>query len=437
MRILNVYHGADLVNGVDRVTLTLAQALRARGVEAHALVPLAGTLSDRLAQLSFPLACMPLGCCDSMAPSARAAFFAQCARRVDRICDLIRDERIDVVHGNTGHALDAAIAAGLCEVPFLMHVHAPIEVDYARYAPLLSLAGYGAMLEALSSKIVAVSADVARSFGEHVSRDAIEVVYNGIDIEAVASQAAPRARSVREELRIPATAPLVLGVGRISKQKDFAAFARVARIVRDRKREVRFAVAGPREEQDAVDALEREIDRLSLGDSLMLLGPRDDVPRLMAESDVVLSTAIFEGFPLTTLEAMSLGRPVVAMSCSGLRETVSNGVDGLLVPLGDDPGAAAAVLRLLDEEALARQLSTNAKSSASARFSHAAFASRFLEVATAAVRLGPSRGRAAMAAFGHALLKQIAALQDRVTAQRSGGRRTLGGIGAVRRTLGF
>ncbi len=91
--------------------------------------------------------------------------------------------------------------------------------------------------------------------------------------------------------------------------------------------------------------------------------------RLLAAADVFLLTSISEGIPLTVIEAMSAGLPVVSTAVGGVGEIVVDGESGLLAPAGDDRGLAGHVLRLGDDPELRRRLGEQGRERARARFS--------------------------------------------------------------------
>jgi glycosyltransferase involved in cell wall biosynthesis len=103
-------------------------------------------------------------------------------------------------------------------------------------------------------------------------------------------------------------------------------------------------------------AVESEIGRLGLDAFVALTGDRDDVPELLATSDVFVLSSRSEGGPISVLEAMAAGLPVVASDVGGVREQVDEGVSGLLVPAGDPAALAAALERVLGDPQLRRDL---------------------------------------------------------------------------------
>src|SRR5204863_5373655 len=100
-----------------------------------------------------------------------------------------------------------------------------------------------------------------------------------------------------------------------------------------------------------------------------LTGERDDVPQQLAGFDVFAFPSRFEGLCLAVIEAQAAGVPVVATPVGGIRDTVVEGETGLLVPVGDPAGLAAAVCRLLDDAELAARVAAEARSRVRERYS--------------------------------------------------------------------
>lgn len=331
MKILHVFHHGNLLNGVDATTLTLIRALRRHGVDTCALVPTAGDITRALDADAIPYRVSDLPCCTSPAPMAELRYFARAAERADEIEAWIRADGVDLVHLNTGHLIDGAIAAACAGVPAIWHIHAPFEVDFARYSRHMEPEGYAWLLSELGSHVLAVSDDVRASLIANISEEQVTTLYNGLDVNELDRLAAAETPDLRATLGVEPGAPLVLGVGRICAQKDFATFVHVAHGVVDAHPKACFAIAGPSEDRELSQALQSLINELTLDRRVFLLGPRSDVPRLLEQANAFLSTAVFEGQGLAALEAMARRRPVVAMACVGLRECIVSGEDGLLV----------------------------------------------------------------------------------------------------------
>ncbi|MGW1887882.1 glycosyltransferase family 4 protein [Streptomyces sp. NPDC001970] len=142
------------------------------------------------------------------------------------------------------------------------------------------------------------------------------------------------------------------------------------------------------------ERLRRRIDELGLYNSVRLMGPRSPIEPEWVKGAIAVSTSRHESFGMTLVEAMRCGLPVVSTDCDyGPREIVADGVDGLLVPVGDVGAIAAALLRLIDDEELRRRLGAAARAHAR-RFDPGPVAKQYEELFA---ELGAARGAAARA----------------------------------------
>jgi glycosyltransferase involved in cell wall biosynthesis len=114
--------------------------------------------------------------------------------------------------------------------------------------------------------------------------------------------------------------------------------------------------------------VEEELRAQGLGDRVALLGDRHDVPALLAGADVFVLASRSEGAPLSILEAMAAGLPVVASDVGGVAELVADGATGLLVPAGEPAALARALARLLDDRALRERMGAAGRARARDRF---------------------------------------------------------------------
>ena len=166
---------------------------------------------------------------------------------------------------------------------------------------------------------------------------------------------------------------IVGNVARLAPQKGHATLLEAAPRVLERHPDVRFAIAGDGE-------LRSELERAAapLGDRVAFLGARDDVPDLLASFDVFAFPSLFEGLCLAVIEAQAAGVPVVATPVGGIVENVVDGETGLLVPPRDPRALADAIVRLLDDPALARSLADRARPKVLKRYSRERMVERTL-----------------------------------------------------------
>jgi len=154
-----------------------------------------------------------------------------------------------------------------------------------------------------------------------------------------------------------ANPPLVLFASRLIRQKGVTEFVAAARIVRSRCPDVRFALVGAPDEGNADSITRRELDSWAREGVVEWWGHRRDMPGVLAQASIVaLPTRYREGLPKVLLEAAALGRPIVASDIAGCRPIVRDGLNGLRVPPQDPLSLARALLRLLEDPNLRRQM---------------------------------------------------------------------------------
>jgi glycosyltransferase involved in cell wall biosynthesis len=166
------------------------------------------------------------------------------------------------------------------------------------------------------------------------------VIHNGVDPSA----AIPRQRH-------DAGPPRIVTVGRLKAPKDPLTLVRALASLGAAPFEAVIVGDGP--DRPSVEA---ELERLGLGPVARLVGERDDVLELLGGADIFVLSSRSEGLPLSILEAMSAGLPVVASRVGGVPELVLDGETGLLVPPGEPSSLAAAIERLLVDPALRNRL---------------------------------------------------------------------------------
>jgi glycosyltransferase involved in cell wall biosynthesis len=133
-------------------------------------------------------------------------------------------------------------------------------------------------------------------------------------------------------------------VAALRPEKNHELFLRAAARVREVIPEARFLLIGDGPRRAMLETLAGE---LGLADSVLFLGTRSDIPDLLALLDVHVLTSHMEANPVSILEAMACGKPIVAPRVGSIPETVLEGQHGLLADAGDEPGLAAAVIELL------------------------------------------------------------------------------------------
>lgn len=273
---------------------------------------------------------------------------------------LLRERRPEIVHAHGSKALVltgwAAQSAG---VPAIHTAHGWSFHDH-QSAPL-RLVQVAAHRKALApaAAIVAVSAATRdKGLAAGIGRpEQYRVIYPGAELEQFALPPATRAE-VRAELGLPVEAPVVGSVMRLCDQKAPLDFVQAAALVAQSRPEARFLVVGGGPLEAAVRAA---VQAAGLGDSCLLTGPRDDVPRLLAACDIFALSSLWEGLPIVYAEASAAGLPCVGTSVDGAAEIIETGVTGLLTPPGHPQALAEGILQLLADPQTARMMGENGR----------------------------------------------------------------------------
>ena len=205
--------------------------------------------------------------------------------------------------------------------------------------------------------VVAVSTDVRRSLLEDLHLDEavaqrLVVVPNGVALPPLLP--AEARAEVRRHHDVPEQIPLILGAGRLTEQKNFAALVEAAAVLRERQRDFRILVAG---EGELRSSLQARIADLGLSERMRLLGNVTDLGDLMQAADLFVLPSLWEGLPLVLLEALAAGLPVVATRIRGVAEVIQDGVQGRLVPTRDAAALAAVLEELLENPRVRADLS--------------------------------------------------------------------------------
>jgi glycosyltransferase involved in cell wall biosynthesis len=216
----------------------------------------------------------------------------------------------------------------------------------------------------------------------------LRLVPNGVPTARAAADPA-RVAALREELRLPARAKLVLNAGRLFAQKDHATLLRAFRQVRQEQPEAVLAIAGAGDLRASLEALTQD---LGLGDSVRWLSERDDVPDLLALAELaVLSSADGEGLSNFLIEALLAGRRVVGTDVGSTADIIA-GTDGVLVPSRAPECLAEAMVRALSEGDSASAQAAR-RASAHERFGEDAYVRKSERALMEALGEAPSKDR--------------------------------------------
>lgn len=377
LEFINSFH----IGGTERQFIALVRGLAEAGHEVHV-----GCLRNR-GQFRGDLP-SELPVREYAMPSLKSV---TAARRVLELARYLRRHRIEVVHAAGLYANVVTVAAGrLAGTPVVLASVADLGQTW-----LPTLERAQRLVCRLADGVVINARAVGRRLqDEGWAPDRLHVVHNGV--EARKRPATDGGTALREELGIPAGAPLVGVVGRLSEWKGIDHFLdAAARVAREHPEVWFLVVGGPNAGGEAyAEELRRRAANLDLGERTVFTGFRTDVPEILPGLTISVQPSLSEGLSNVILESMAAGLPMVVTDVGGNPELIRDGVDGLVVPPADPPALAAAIGRLLDAPESARAMGLSAWRSASERFSLDEMVEHTLELYRRL--LGRSRRRAGL-----------------------------------------
>lgn len=323
--------------GAEQVVADLATGLTAAGHEV-AVAFLEGTDTRVPALREAGIECHRLLPRRQFAASALSDFTPSCIIRLRR---LVRDFGPDIVHAHVPRAtLWTALAKRLFRLPVpLVYTEHNVQDAYPHWARWV----YRIFLPAIDH-VVCVSEAGGHSFRARWKWDErrVSCIRNGITVGRTAASKGPEL--VRADLGCAADAPVACNVANLTSRKAHDVLIAAMSRVHQRLPAARCWVVGsPEIDHGAAELTRQCLVEHDAGEYVALLGARSDVPDLLAACDVFVLSSRQEGFPITILEAMAAGKPVVTTNVGGCAEAVADGETGVVLP-PEDPEALAEAL---------------------------------------------------------------------------------------------
>lgn len=306
------------------------------------------------------------------------------------VADLVRKEKIDLVHSHLWNADVLAIMAKFATgVPAVATMHGPYITSTTKRRAIhhLHRAIYRRLMRRMN-RIIAISNFVKQISMEDLDMgpDQIDVVYNCSD---VALYNRPRERGkIRNALGV-AESDVVFGlIGEITERKGPLEFVQAGISILREGRPVKFMLVG---DGPMRAECERLIGQAGFEDRFIFTGYRTDVPDLLAAMDVLAVTSVREGFGRTITEAMSTGLPVIAYDSGAPAEIIIDGTTGFLVPDLDVNGLSIRMHMLQEDSDLRTRLGKAGLKRAITEFDIPVFIARTERILLEAAGRSPSR----------------------------------------------
>lgn len=328
------FYPERLQSGIGRVTLNLASSMLERGVQVDMiLTKREGALVEQI-------------------PEGVRVIEGKgsVGRSLGTLYHYLRREKPDALV--TAHTHVNIVSIALCKLAFvptkvMVTIHTATSRDdesgkskRKRLNKALSKLTYP-----FADHIVAVSSPVADDLAEYLGlkRERIEVIYNPVVGQAMLD----KSKSDVEHPFFESGEQVILSVGRLTEQKDYATLLRAFQKLREHKK-AKLIILGEGEEREALEKLAQS---LGVNQALDLPGFLPNPYAFMRKADLFVSSSAWEGLPTVMIEALALGLPVVATDCpGGTREILENGKVGRLTAVADAPALATAMLESLNSQ---------------------------------------------------------------------------------------
>jgi glycosyltransferase involved in cell wall biosynthesis len=365
MKIVHVLTRGDILGGAQTHVRELSLALRSLGHEVTVITGAPGIFTQQLCQAGIP--CMQVrSLVHPLRPHRDLAALVA-------LWYVLRQLQPDVVCAHTAKAGSLGRAAArLRHVPSVFTPHGWSMVDRTSLAPNHVYRLIESVAGRLGTRVINVC-EYERALAErcHVSPPgSLDVVHNGI-----AENPLPRTRPIE------AQPPLIVMVARFAAQKDHRTL--LLALAGLQALEWRLALVGGGELQPSLIA---KIKAYGLAARVRLLPPETDVGRLLMEAQLFVLATHFEALPISILEAMRAGLPVIATDVGGIAEAVRPQETGLLASHGDIPALREALATLIQDPARRQAMGAAGRARWGAHFTATAMATKTIEVYHRALR---------------------------------------------------
>ena len=333
-KILFVIDGLEFGGG-ERVFLQLAKGLKDRFEIVVAAVP-GGEFEQSIRQLGTSFYAVDLGRRFSLKP-------------VLQIRDIILSHRVSLLHSQGVRADFFARIAG--KITGVRHIVCTIAMPVEGFdvGPLRkkTYQFFDRLTERWVARFIVVSDSLKRTLieGRGIPAQRVVRIYNGIELDQyrpVLEQV-----NVRNQWGIPQEVSLIGAIGRMVWQKGFEYLIEcIPEIVRTYP-DTKILIVG---DGPLLDGLKALSGRLGVEKNIIFTGFQSDIKEILSAFDLLVVPSLLEGFPMVTLEAMAMAKPIIATNIDGITEQITNEENGILVPPRDPDALAKAVIRVLADK---------------------------------------------------------------------------------------
>lgn len=288
-----------------------------------------------------------------------------------QLARIIKQHSIDIVHGQGARAeFYARVAVWLTgTAKYVSTIAMPVEgfdVGPVRKGVYLF---FDRLSENFVDHFIVVSESLKRAliFKRGIAYEKITKIYNGIETSYYTPDGAHAdGLKVRAELGVNDSTFVIGAIGRMVWQKGFEYLLRGVKDLLNHTGDIKLLMVGDGPLKEKFHEL---VGTLGIGDQVIFTGFRNDVREILCAIDVLVIPSLAEGFPMVTIEAMAMAKPIIATRIDGITEQISDGQEGLLVPPEDPSALAVAVSKLIGDRKLAKAMGLAARKKAESQFS--------------------------------------------------------------------
>lgn len=280
---------------------------------------------------------------------------------IRQLNNIIRQNKIDIVHSQGARAdFFTRVSGKISDSPHILcTVAMPVE---GFNVGLLKKISYR-LLEKISGRyvdrfiVVSDSLKTLLTKGRGIPLQRVVKIYNGIAVDEY--HPSMKETGLRNQWSIPSDVPLVGAIGRMVWQKGFEYLVKAVPEILQVAPEAKFLLIG---EGPLRIHLEQSVQKSNLQDTIIFPGFQTNIKSFLSIIDIMVIPSIIEGFPMITLEAMAMKKPIVATRIPGIIEQISHGTEGILVSPRNPKELVTGILTLLQNRELASKLSIAARS---------------------------------------------------------------------------
>jgi glycosyltransferase involved in cell wall biosynthesis len=385
-RIFIVQHCPNL-GGSSISALMLADGLQEAGWETHVAFGADGPIIDRFRSRHQIYVVEHKSWLRTGRYTSFARILAHEIRAAKAFESVLARVRPDIVYVNTSVSLAGAMAAHRLGIPCVWHLR---EFFADEGGEMVVPYGFKwlvpRVIRRYADRMVVVSKSVAvNMLGGKTDR--VDVVPNAVGSEFFEEGSNIAARA---QFDLPATGRVIGVPGTLRPVKGHPFFFEaVRRLMEGTPYDLTIAVTGEGSPQ-YVRKLKTMVQELGMATSVRFLGNVADMASFYRACDIVCVPSVSETFGRTVIEAFATGTPVIASAVGGMRQTISHGRDGLLVPYGDTPALADALAELLNDSALRAELRSNAAYKAKSLYHESIYKASIIRIVAEISGLQPS-----------------------------------------------